>query len=73
MWKGLAAFGPLGLLLAFLLGKAKLILPLLKFAVEATIGTVSNEPTDALLSLIFSFDAMLTIASLMLFPAIWNP
>ncbi len=50
-----------------------ILLPLLKFAVDATIGTVSNEPTEALLSLIFSFDAMLTIGGLMLFPAIWNP
>ncbi len=50
-----------------------ILLPLLKFAVEATIGTVTNEPTEALLSLIFSFDAMLTIGGLMLFPVIWNP
>ena len=50
-----------------------ILLPLLKFAIEATVGAVSNEPTEALLSLIFSFDAMLTIGGLMLFPAIWNP
>ncbi len=50
-----------------------ILLPLLKFAIEATIGTVSNEPVEALLSLIFSFDAMLTIGGLMLFPVIWNP
>ncbi len=50
-----------------------ILLPLLKFAVEATIGTVTNEPSEALLSLILSFDAMLTIGGLMLFPVIWNP
>ena len=62
------AQAPLFAVLAF-----PILLPLLKFAVDATLGTVSNEPADALIRLIFSFDAMLNIGGLMLFPAIWNP
>ncbi len=50
-----------------------ILLPLLKFAIDATTGTVMDEPAAPLLGLIFSFDAMLTIGGLMLFPAIWNP
>ncbi len=62
------ARGPLFAVLAF-----PVLLPLLKFAVEATIGCVLDEPADAALSLIMLYDATLTVASLMLFPAIWNP
>ena len=62
------ARGPLFAVLAF-----PILLPLLKFAVEATIGAVTNEPVGSFLSLIATYDAMLTIVSLMLFPAIWNP
>ncbi|MCP3957578.1 MAG: heme ABC transporter permease CcmB [bacterium] len=62
------ARGPLFAVLAF-----PILLPLLKFAVEATIGAVTDEPAQAFLSLIATYDAMLTIAGLMLFPAIWNP
>ena len=62
------ARGPLFAVLAF-----PILLPLLKFAVEATLGTVLDEPSEAALSLILFYDATLTVASLMLFPAIWNP
>ena len=62
------AKGPLFAVLAF-----PVLLPLLKFAVEATIGSVLGEPTDAAMTLILLYDATLTVASLMLFPAIWNP
>ena len=62
------ARGPLFAVLAF-----PVLLPLLKFSVEATIGAVLGEPSQAVLSLILLYDATLTVASLMLFPAIWNP
>ena len=62
------ARAPLFAVLAF-----PILLPLLKFAIDATTGTVMDEPAAPLLGLIFSFDAMLTIGGLMLFPAIWNP
>ena len=50
-----------------------ILLPLLKFAVQATLGAVMNEPTQAAISLIALYDATLTVASLMLFGVIWNP
>ena len=62
---------PIGALFAVL--AFPILLPLLKFAVEATIGSVLGEPAQATLSLILLYDATLTVASLMLFPAIWNP
>ncbi len=62
------ARGPLFAVLAF-----PVLLPLLKFAIEATLATVLGETTGAGLSLILLYDATLTVASLMLFPAIWNP
>ena len=62
------ARGPLFAVLAF-----PILLPLLKFAVQATIGVVLDEPTEGVLTLILMYDATLTVASLMLFPAIWNP
>ena len=63
------ARGPLFAVLAF-----PVLLPLLEIRHRShSPAPMTNEPTDALLSLIFSFDAMLTVASLMLFPAIWNP
>lgn len=50
-----------------------ILLPLLRFAIQATTGTVLDEPVEAALSLIAFYDATLTVASLMLFPVIWNP
>ena len=38
-----------------------------------TAGAVLDEPTGAILTLILLYDGTLTVASLMLFPAIWNP
>ncbi len=62
------ARGPLFAVLAF-----PVLLPLLKLAVQATTGAVLDEPAGAILTLILLYDGTLTIASLMLFPAIWNP
>ncbi len=62
------ARGPLFAVLAF-----PILLPLLKLAVQATTGAVLDEPAGAILTLIMLYDATLTVASLMLFPAIWNP
>lgn len=62
------ARGPLFAVLAF-----PILLPLLKLAVQATTGAVLDEPTSAILSLLLLYDGTLTIAGLMLFPAIWNP
>ncbi len=62
------ARGPLFAVLAF-----PILLPLLKLAVQATTGAVLDEPAGAILTLILLYDGTLTVASLMLFPAIWNP
>ena len=62
------ARGPLFAVLAF-----PILLPLLKLAIEATEGAVLGEPAQMALMLAFLYDAMVTIASLMLFPAIFNP
>ncbi len=50
-----------------------ILLPLLWFAVRATVGAVLDEPAGPILTLILLFDGTLTVAGLMLFPAIWNP
>ena len=62
------AKGPLFAVLAF-----PILLPLLKLAIQATEGAVLGEPAQMALMLSFLYDAMVTIASLMLFPAIFNP
>lgn len=65
------ARGPLFAVLAF-----PILLPLLKFAIDATVGATDALPleqTEAALYLALMYDATLTVAGLMLFPAIWNP
>ncbi len=62
------ARGPLFAVLAF-----PILLPLLKLAIDVTLDTALGEPAGAALRLVIAFDAMLTVAGLMLFPAIWNP
>ena len=62
------ARGPLFAVLAF-----PILLPLLKLVVDASFGAVLGEPEEVAIALAFLYDSMLTIASLMLFPAIWNP
>lgn len=60
--------GPLFAVLAF-----PVLLPVLKLAIEGSLGAVLGEPAQMALMLAFLYDAIITIASLMLFPAIWNP
>ena len=60
--------GPLFAVIAF-----PILLPLLKFAIEASIVAMSGEPPGASLSLVFLYDSMVTVAALMLFPVVWNP
>ena len=67
------ARGPLFAVLAF-----PILLPLLKFTIDATLGagaseTVLLEQAEAALSLALLYDGTLMVAGLMLFPAIWNP
>lgn len=60
--------GPLFAVLAF-----PILLPVLKLAIEGTLGAVLGEPAQMALMLAFLYDAMVTVAGLMLFPAIFNP
>lgn len=65
--------GPLFAVLAF-----PILLPLLKFAIEATIGAGSADPvllerSSVALKMAFLYDGTLTVAGFMLFPPIWNP
>src|SRR5215207_5820134 len=49
------------------------LLPLLLLAVELTRNAVSGEPAGVALSQLMLYDASVTIAGLMLFPAVWIP
>jgi heme exporter protein B len=50
-----------------------ILLPLMIFAVQLTRAAVAGEnPSDALMVLLL-YDASVTVASLMLFPVVWNP
>jgi heme exporter protein B len=60
--------GTLFSVLAFLI-----LLPLLKFSIEVTLGAALEGSAEVALRMAFLYDAILTVASLMLFPAIWNP
>lgn len=60
--------GPLFAVLAF-----PVLLPALRIAIELTLAAVLGQPDDGLLRLLLLYDGMLTVAALMLFPAIWNP
>jgi heme exporter protein B len=62
------ARGPLFAVLAF-----PILLPLLKLAVDTSLGAVFGTPVDVALTLAILYDAMVLVASLMLFPAIFNP
>lgn len=50
-----------------------ILLPLLLLAVELTRNAVSGEPAGVALPQLLLYDASVTIAGLMLFPAVWNP
>lgn len=62
------ARGPLFAVLAF-----PILLPLLKLAIQASLAAVLGESGEMALTLSFLYDAMVTIAALMLFPVIFNP
>ncbi|MEM6456975.1 MAG: heme exporter protein CcmB [Acidobacteriota bacterium] len=70
------ARGPLFSVLAF-----PVLLPLLLFAMRLTLAAVEGAPGAAgaddtylaLLRLLLAYNGTLTVAALMLFPAIWNP
>ncbi len=50
-----------------------ILLPLLLFAVQLTRAAVTGEGAPVALHQAFLYDATLTVAGLMLFPAVWNP
>jgi heme exporter protein B len=60
--------GPLFAVLAF-----PILLPLLKLVIDASFVAVSGDAPGPALILAILYDSMVTVASLMLFPAVWNP
>lgn len=49
------------------------LLPLLIFAVQLTRAAVAGEPPGDGLRVLLLYDGSITVASLMLFPVVWNP
>lgn len=49
------------------------LLPLLVLAVEATRAAVAGDPASVVLRQLLLYDGSVTIAGLLLFPAVWNP
>ena len=49
------------------------LLPLLLLAVEITRDAVGGDPAGVALTQLILYDACVTTAGLMLFPAVWNP
>jgi heme exporter protein B len=60
--------GPLFAVLAF-----PVLVPLLLLAVEVTRAAVAGDDAGAPLRQLLLYDATVTVAGLMLFPAVWNP
>jgi len=50
-----------------------ILLPLLVLAVELTRGATAGDPGGVSLPVLLLYDATITVAGLMLFPAVWNP
>lgn len=50
-----------------------ILLPLLLLAVELTRGAAAGDPAGMALPQLLLYDGSVTIAGLMLFPAVWNP
>ncbi len=50
-----------------------ILLPLLLLAVELTRGAAAGDPAGVALPQLLLYDGSVTIAGLMLFPAVWNP
>jgi len=49
------------------------LLPLLLLAVELTRQAIGGDPAGVALTQLILYDATITVAALMLFPAVWNP
>lgn len=49
------------------------LLPMLLLAIELTRNALGGEPAGVALSQLLLYDASVSIAGLMLFPAVWNP
>lgn len=49
------------------------LLPLMIFAVQLTRAAVGGEDSSDALTVLLLYDASVTVASLMLFPVVWNP
>jgi heme exporter protein B len=49
------------------------LLPLLLLTVDLTRGATSGDPGGVALPVLLLYDATITVAGLMLFPAVWNP
>jgi heme exporter protein B len=49
------------------------LMPLLLLAVDLTRGAVTGDPSGAAVQQLVLYDASVTVAGLMLFPAVWNP
>ncbi len=50
-----------------------ILLPLLVLAVELTRGATAGDPGGVAVPVLLLYDAAITVAGLMLFPAVWNP
>jgi len=50
-----------------------ILLPLLVLAVELTRGATAGDPGGVAVPVLLLYDATITVAGLMLFPAVWNP
>ncbi len=50
-----------------------ILIPLLLLAVELSRAAVAGAPADGVLQQILLYDGTVTVAGLMLFPAVWNP
>ena len=74
-----------GALIAAIVGQARVkgtlfavlafpvLLPLLKLVIDGSVAAVLGEPPGPALGLTLLYDAVLIVASAMLFPLIWNP
>jgi heme exporter protein B len=50
-----------------------ILLPLLVLAVDLTRGATAGDPGGVAVPVLLLYDATITVAGLMLFPAVWNP
>lgn len=50
-----------------------ILLPLLLLVIEVTRSAVGGDPSEGVLRQLLLYDGSVTVASLLLFPAVWNP